>query len=112
MQRDASKFPDDENGDVLWRIFQEGGNLIGEREIDFSVVFPTKEAALRFGVFALQTEAKVSFSPYEENESFPWEISVHPIMDPTHSNISEFESFLSERAVQLGGKTDGWGFES
>lgn len=112
MERDVTRFPQDENGDVLWRIAQQGTELTEEREVDFAVVFPTKEAALKFGIFALQTEAKVSFSPYEENDEFPWQIYVHPVMEPTHSNISEFEEFLGAKAVQLGGKNDGWGFES
>ena len=75
-------------------------------------MFPTKEAALKFGVFALQSQAKVSFSPYEENEAFPWQIYVHPWMVPTHPNITEFEQFLGARAESLGGRNDGWGFES
>jgi Protein of unknown function (DUF1260). len=111
MERDVTRFPNDENGDVLWRIAQRGADLTEEREIDFAVVFPTREAALEFGVFALQTEAKVSFSAYEDEE-FPWQIYVHAVMEPTHSDISEFEAFLGARAEQLGGRSDGWGFGS
>jgi len=112
MERDVTRFPHDENGEVLWRIARQDADLNNEREIDFAVIFPTQEAALKFGVFALQTEAKVSFSSYEENEEFPWQIYVHPVMEPTHTNISEFEAFLGNKAEQLGGKSDGWGFES
>jgi hypothetical protein len=63
MERDVARFPQDENGDVLWLIAKRGADLTAAREIDFALVFPTKEAALKFGIFALQTEAKVSFSP-------------------------------------------------
>lgn len=112
MDRDETRFPQDENGEVLWRIAQQGVDLSEEREIDFAVIFPSREAALKFAVFALQTEAKVSFSPYEENEEFPWQVYVHPVMEPTHADISEFEAFLGARAEQLGGKNDGWGFAS
>ena len=112
MERDLTAFPQDENGDVLWRIAQHGVDLTEAHEIDFALVFPTREAALKFAVFALQTEAKVSFSSYEENEEFPWQVYVHPVMEPTHVDITAFESFLGTRAEQLGGKNDGWGFES
>jgi hypothetical protein len=48
MKRDYTKFPDDENGDVLWQMLEDGDNLSKPGEIDFSVIFPTEEAALRF----------------------------------------------------------------
>lgn len=38
MQRDKLVFPDDENGDVLWRMNLQGDNLTKAREIDFSVI--------------------------------------------------------------------------
>jgi hypothetical protein len=46
MQRDYGRFPNDENGDVPWRMLEGGDNLSKPREIDFSVIFPTEGAAL------------------------------------------------------------------
>ena len=37
MQRDYVQYPDDENGDVLWRMLEDGDNLATPREVDFSV---------------------------------------------------------------------------
>jgi hypothetical protein len=111
MERDFVLFPSDENGDVLWHMAQHGVDFSDLREIDFSVIFPTKENALRFAVMALQNDEKVSFSSYEGNKDFPWQVQLHPVMEPTHQNISEFEAMLEGPAASLGGKNDGWGFE-
>jgi hypothetical protein len=109
MKRDYAQFPDDENGDVLWRMRDHGDNLAKPREIDFSVIFPTEEAALRFAVHLLRNDQKVSFSEYEEHDELPWQVQVHPFMEPTHENITAFENQLGEDAAEFGGRNDGWG---
>jgi hypothetical protein len=54
MNRDYTKFPDDENGDVLWKFSQDGDNLNKRREINFSIIFPNEESALKFAVHLLR----------------------------------------------------------
>ena len=107
--RDYSVFPDDENGDVLWQMHQYGDDLTVSREIDFSVIFPTKDAAFKFAFSLLENEQKVSFSPYEENTTFPWQIQIHPVMVPSHKNISHYEHLLGKDAARFDGINDGWG---
>ena len=109
MKRDYTRFPDDENGNVLWRMLEDGDNLSKPREIDFSVIFPTEEAALLFAVYLLRNDQKVSFSEYQEHDELPWQVHVHPIMEPTHENITGFEDQLGEDAAEFGGRNDGWG---
>lgn len=109
MTRDYARFPDDENGDVLWRMLEEGDDLSKPREIDFSVIFPTEQAALQFAVHLLRNDQKVSFSAYEEHDELPWQVQVHPFMEPTHENITGFENQLGEDAAEVGGRNDGWG---
>lgn len=109
MERDFTKFPDDDNGDVLWDMANDGDNLSVPREVDFSVVFPTEEAALKFAVHLLRNDQKVSFSAYEENEEMPWQVQAHPVMEPTYENITGYEVQLGEDAAQFGGRNDGWG---
>lgn len=111
MNRDFELFPDDENGDVLWQMVEEGDNLSVPREVDFSVIFPSEEMALQFAVHMLKEEQKVSMNPYEEDEEMPWQVQVHPFMLPTHENISGFEGLLEEDAASFGGRSDGWGCE-
>ncbi len=109
MKRDFKQFPDDENGDVLWRMKQHGDNLSVAREVDFSVIFPTEEAALNFAVHLLKNEQKVSFSKYPENDEMPWQVQAHPFMVPTHEAISGYEAQLGEDAAKFDGRNDGWG---
>lgn len=109
MSRNYDQFPDDENGDVLWRMAQDDDNLEKKREIDFSVIFPSEEAALKFAVHLLRNEQKVTFSAYERNDEMPWQVHAHAIMQPTHESISTYEQLLAKDAKAFGGRNDGWG---
>lgn len=62
MHRDPLLFPDDENGDVLWQMAQAGDDLSIPREVDFAVIFPSEDDALKFAVHLLRSDQKVSFS--------------------------------------------------
>ena len=109
MTRSYDVFPDDENGDVLWEMAQGGDDLSLPREVNFSVIFPTEETALKFAVHLLRNEQKVSFAPYEEHDELPWQVEAHPVMVLTHANVSGYEAELEEAAARLGGRNDGWG---
>lgn len=107
----GTDFPDDENGQVLRQMVEQGDNLSVPREIDFAVIFPTEDAALKFALRLLKSGQKVSFSEYEEHDELPWQVLVHPLMEPTHENISGYEDLLAKEAEALGGRNDGWGCE-
>lgn len=109
MLRDYSQFPDDENGGVLWGMDQDGDDLEIPREMDFSVIFPTEEGALKFATQLLRDGQKVSFAPYEGNAELPWQVQAHPFMVPTHENITGYEEELAMAAKLFGGRNDGWG---
>jgi len=106
------RFPDDENGQVLRQMVEQGDDLSVPREVDFAVIFPTEDAALKFALRLLKSGQKVSFSEYEGNEALPWQVLAHPFMEPTHENISGYEGLLAEEAESLGGRNDGWGCEA
>ncbi|RYY79732.1 MAG: ribonuclease E inhibitor RraB [Moraxellaceae bacterium] len=109
MNRDYAQYPNDENGDILWNMNQGGDNFSTPREVDFSIIFPTEESALEFAIHLLRNEQKVSFTTYEEHPELPWQVQAHPILVPTHANISSYESQLAQDAASLGGRNDGWG---
>jgi hypothetical protein len=109
MSRDFTQFPDDDNGDVLWNMHQDADVLTKQREIDFSVIFPSEDLALKFATHLLRNGQKVSFGPYEGNAQLPWQVQVHPVMLPTHKRITDFERLLDADAKPLGGRNDGWG---
>ena len=109
MPRNYLQFPDDQNGDILWDMSEDGDNLAKRREVDFSVIFPTEEAALQFAVHLLRNDQKVSFSPYEEHGELPWQVQAHPVLVPTHENVTSYENQLEQDAARFGGRNDGWG---
>ena len=109
MNRDNEQFPDDENGDVLWRMVSNGDNLSKSREVDFPVIFPTEDAALKFAVQLLRNGEKVTFGPYESNAYFPWQVEVRPVLLPTHEIITKYENLLAKESEAYGGVNDGWG---
>jgi hypothetical protein len=102
-------YPDDDNGDVLRRLEEQGDDLTRARNIDFSVVFAIESAAERFAEHfrAQGFTASVYFA--EAMKEFPWNVSVVKSMTPSHRGIGEFETYLQEVADTLGGHNDGWG---
>jgi hypothetical protein len=109
MVRNYSHFPNDDNGDILWNMSEDGDNLRKQRGVDFSVIFPTEDAALKFAVHLLRNDQKVSFSRYEERVEMPWQVQAHPKMEPSHENVTGYENQLAQDAAPLGGRNDGWG---
>lgn len=108
MERDLALFPDDNNGNVLWQMLQEGDDLTRPREIEFSVIFPDEKLALQFGQLLLENNQKLSFCPYQESEEFPWEITAYPEMPASYDNVSSYQHLLETSSAPLKGKFDGW----
>jgi hypothetical protein len=102
-------YPDDDNGDVLRRMEEDGDDLTRARNIDFSVVFPVESAAEKFAEHfrAQGLAAEVYFA--ETMKEFPWNVNVVNHMTPSHQEIGDFETSLQEVADSLGGHNDGWG---
>lgn len=109
MARDDQQFPADENGDVLWQMAKDGDNLAVRREFDFSVIFPTEDAAIQFAVYMLRNDQKVSFSEYPQHKALPWQVQLHPVLLPTHAQITGYENLLAKYSARYGGRNDGWG---
>lgn len=110
MKRDLTLYPQDSNGDVLWELAQQGVDLGKEREIDFPVLFPTEEAALRFAVELLRQGLKASYTPDGDEPSLPWQVTAHVPMVPRHADLLEVVELLEAGATPHGGRPDGWGF--
>jgi hypothetical protein len=108
MDRDLTLFPEDNVGNALWQMMIDGDDLNQAREIEFSVLFSSEQAALKFGQVLLENNQKLSFSPYEENPDFPWEITAYPYVAASHENISSYQNLLVSSAEPLGGQYDGF----
>jgi len=109
MNATTDTFPDDENGDVLRRMQESGDDLTIAREIDFSVVFPSEDAAIAFAVHLLRNGQKVSLAEPKTDDDLPWEVTVHPRFVPTHAAITAYEELLARDAAEFNGRNDGWG---
>ena len=103
----APHFPDDENGDVLRRMFDGGDDMSQPRIIDFCFAFPERKQALAFAEIVDDRELEVCISYYEEREM--WQAIVKRYMIPTHEDITQLELALSTHAQSVGGEPDGWG---
>jgi hypothetical protein len=102
-------FPEDENGAVLQRMHEDGDDLAVARDIDFTVVFATQEAAQSFAETFSRLGHRVSHEMSNCVPELPWDVRVVKHMVPTHQAIEEFEAELEHEATAFGGRNDGWG---
>ena len=108
MERDLSKFPQDDNGDVLWKLATQGFDLTGDAEVRFALLFPKSDDALKFGVFLLRQEYRVKVNTIDDKPGYLGEVLVDIYLDTNHKDITESEQWLAEHSASLGGKNDGW----
>ena len=110
-KRNPSLFPDNENGDILYSIAEQAGDLICCNGVDFCHVFPKRSHA---DGFAQQIDpAELStIEPYDGRDGFSWQVIITRQMIPSHANISSAEMSLAELAADYSGEPDGWGFMS
>ena len=108
MSRDLALFPNDKIGDALWEMQQGGDDLELPREVEFSVLFPTQTLALQFGQLLLENNQKLSFTPFQDNEEYPWEITAYPEMPLSYENIIAYQELLETSSEPLKGKFDGF----
>jgi hypothetical protein len=108
MERDLSRFPQDENGDVLWELARKGFDLTGDAEVRFALLFPKFDDALKFGVFLLRQEYRVKVNEIDDKPGCHGEVLVDIYLDTNHKDITESEQWLAEQSAPLGGKNDGW----
>lgn len=102
-------FPNDENGDVLRRMQENGDDLTQPRDINFTSVFPSKSVAEVFADHFKRLGYRVSVEKTECVPELPWDVVVVKQMLPSHDGISEFEDTLEALALPFGGRNDGWG---
>ena len=108
MSRDLILYPNDSTGEYLWQRRQEGDDLEQPREVEFSVLFPSKELALKFGQLLLENNQKLSFTPFQDNEEYPWEITAYPEMPLSYENINTYQELIETSCEPLKGQFDGF----
>ena len=108
MTRDEQQFPADDIGNALWSMAEQNVDLAQEHEVEFSVIFPSQELALKFGHLLLENGQKLSFCNYDGAPDFPWEITAYPAMPLSYENIVAYQALLVDHCEAFNGKYDGW----
>lgn len=111
MIRDLEKFPNDDNGDVLWQMHEDGDDLSEVHEIEYTLVFTEQEKAEQCALHLLHEEQRISLyqDDNEETGSIEWILVVYIHMEPEHEDIVDLEQWLGKIAESFAGEYDGWG---
>lgn len=101
-------FPDDETGELLRLMQEQGDDLSVARDVDFFLVFGTRAEADAFAARAdLGPEFTLATSPYEKTEKWQVTLTVH--MVPLYAELTALEKQVARLGRQHGGDPDGWG---
>ncbi|WP_180021358.1 ribonuclease E inhibitor RraB [Acinetobacter sp. YH16044] len=109
MTRDFKQFPDDDNGNVLWQMQQDGDDLSVPHEIEYSIAFSNEAQAEQCALYLLKEEQKISLFQDEESDREEWIITVYVYMEPDYEDIVDLEQWFIKIAEQHSGEYDGWG---
>lgn len=109
MTRDFEQFPDDDNGNLLWQMQEDGDDLNEVHEIEFSMYFKTQKLAEKCALHLLLEEQKVSMYLDEEIEPSEWVITVFVNLLPEYTDIVDLEEWFTKIATEFNGEYDGWG---
>jgi len=103
-------FPNDETGELLRLMQEQGDDLSLPRDVDFFLVFGSADQATAFASHAgLGPGFTISTSPYERTRKWQARITVH--MAPEHAAIVRLERQVAQLGREHGGQPDGWGCE-
>ena len=76
MTRNFEQFPDDDNGNVLWQMAEDGDDLTEAHEIEFSIAFQTEEQAEKCALYLLKEEQKISMFEDDDSATAEWVITI------------------------------------
>lgn len=99
--------PDDENGEVLRAMFDDGDDLSLPREIDFHLVFGEEAQARGFAEQAASVPDLLVSVPEADEEGI-WVVIASRHMPAAHSLITSLERQLALLAQDFEGYPDGW----
>ena len=109
MYRDYQKFPDDDNGNILWQMYQDGDDLSDIHEIEFSLTFNDQTKSESAALHLLREEQKISLFLDQELQPAEWRLIVYIDMSPDYQEIVDLEEWFSKIATDFAGEYDGWG---
>lgn len=114
MSRNYELFPDDDNGNVLWQMMEDGNDLTEPHEFEFSLVFETQQQAEKCALHLLHLEQQVSLFQEDQHSdgSNLWVVNIHISLIPEHEDIEDLEKWFTRIGQEFEGEYDGWGCTS
>lgn len=111
MTRDYEQFPDNDNGNVLWQMVEDGNDLTEPHEVEFSIVFEKQEQVEKCALHLLHQEQKISLYQEElhSDGSDMWVLNIHINMMLEYNDIADLEEWMTRIAQEFDGEYDGWG---
>ena len=109
MTRDFDLYPDDDNGNVLWQMHEDGSEMSEFFDIEFSIAFKEKAKAEQCALHLLHLEQKVSLFSEDELTETEWTVTIHVHMEPQYTDIVDLEEWFIGIAEKFQGEYDGWG---
>lgn len=100
--------PDDDTGQVLRQMLDDGDDLSRPRDVEFYLVFAGQRDAVAFAQDAAALEG-FQVLPPEQDEEGIWQVTAIRHMAPEHAAITAYEHELAELATRHRGYPDGWG---
>lgn len=111
MSRNYELFPDDDNGNVLWQMVEDGNDLKEPHEFEFSIVYKEQADLEKCAMHLLHQEQKVSF--FQEDQHIEgsdlWVLNIHVTMIPEYEDIEDLEQWFTRIGQEFNGDYDGWG---
>ena len=101
-------FPNDETGELLRLMREQGDDLSVARDIDFFLIFDLHDQAIAFANQAdLGPEFRIETARYEKTDKWQACLTIH--MAPVYAELVMLEKQVARLGRDFGGHSDGWG---
>jgi hypothetical protein len=100
-------YPNDDDGDALQRLADDGFDMSRPTDIEFVVLAPNRKAADAIAKLAASAGYRTRLEDAEEDES--WDCYWIKAMVPTYEGVVAAQRELDDMSRQFNGKIDGWG---
>lgn len=112
MHRDPSIFPNDEDGDILWNMHLADDDLIGQRSVNFSVLFEAEANADAYAAEMREAAFEVQVDDCLDTYDIPaWEAVTTAHIILSYERITALTDLISSIAASHGGVPNGWATE-
>ena len=107
MNIELDSIPNDETGQALKNIAQDGSSLSKPMEIDFFVAVPSKSAGNKIALKVQELGYKISVE--QDGETGDWTCYCAKTLIPKYKEVVRIEDELDSIAKEYNGYADGFG---